>query len=527
MRADGTPANRLLRLLEPHDLAELEPAVLVELRARDVVQEPGVPALHAFFPVTAVVSLVSTMEAGASTEIALVGREGMIGIEDVLGPVGSPTSAVVQVPGVAMRVAVASLKAARRATPEIARVLDLYTEAHLIQVAQLAACNRLHSVETRLARWILSLHDRMDGDEFVIPHEFIAEMLGVHRPTVSTALQRLQEQHAILKRGRAIVVGDRRALEALACECHRIIQGTFERVFSRGARGAALARRRPGPVPDQSESEIAASLEAMRDIAGRLLVANIREQEAREAAEAANRAKDQFLAMVSHELRTPLNAILGWCAMLKAPNEQTLDRGLRTIERNARAQLTLVEDLLDAARLTSATLTIEPAVTSLPDVVQSAVDTIQPAADEKGVELHLSFGDEQLPPLFADAGRLRQVVLNVLTNSLKFTEAGGSVDVQVRSGGGRARVMVHDTGRGISPALLPHVFELFQQGSVPGVSPQGLGLGLAISRALVELHGGTIDIESPGENYGTTCTIALPLPAERRDSDIRGTSFNA
>jgi signal transduction histidine kinase len=297
-------------------------------------------------------------------------------------------------------------------------------------------------------------------------------------------------------------------------------------VFSRAARDAELARARATPASGLPEPETA-NLEAMRDIAGRLLLANIREQEAREAAEAANRAKDHFLAVVSHELRAPLNAILGWCAILAERKEHALERGLPIIERNARAQLKLVEDLLDAARITSATLTIEPEKTNLPELVRSAVDAIKPAADEKAVGLHLAVIEEELPPLFADAYRVRQVVLNVLTNSLKFTDRGGSVNVQVRSRAGRAQVIVQDTGRGISPAVLPHVFDRFRQGSSPGVGHQGLGLGLTISRALVELHGGTIEIDSPGENKGTTCTIELPLASERDQPVVRARNLNA
>jgi signal transduction histidine kinase len=525
----GTADNRLLLLLDADTRAQLGPLRPVELDAREVLYEPGMPALHAYFPLTAVVSLVSTMESGASAEVALVGREGLIGLGDVLGLMESPTSAVVQVPGTALRVPTAALRAARRASREIANVVDLYTEARLIQVAQTAACNRLHTVDARLARWLLAIHNRIDGDEVVIAQEFIADMLGVHRPTVSIALQRLQEQHAIVRRGRAIIIADRCELEKLACECHRVLERAFERVFSRGAADAELPPARSAPRVADAELSTTASLEALRDIAGRLLLANIREQEAREAAEAANRAKDQFLAMVSHELRTPLNAILGWCAILNARQEEAFERGLPIIERNARAQLKVVEDLLDAARITSGTLSIHAEQVNLPELVHSAVDAIRPVAEEKSVALRLAAAEHELSPVFGDPDRLRQVLLNVLMNSLKFTDAGGSVDVQLGSDGGRAQVIIEDTGRGISPAVLPHVFDRFRQGSSAAGSDhrRGLGLGLTISRALVELHGGRIDITSPGENQGTTCTIELPLSNERRVSTTRPTSVDA
>jgi signal transduction histidine kinase/CRP-like cAMP-binding protein len=492
--------------------AQLELAVPVELAARQVIQEAGMPALHAYFPVNVVVSLVATMEDGASAEIAMVGREGMIGIGNVLGPVASTTTAVVQVGGTALRVPTTSLRAARRAWPAVARVLDLYTEAQLIQIAQTAACHRLHSVEARLARWLLGVHDRITGDEFVVAHESIADMLGVHRPTVSTVLHRFQEQHAIVKRGRAIVLSDRAQLESLACECYQVIRATSERVISRGAGDAELSRLQSLPGLIRSDTPTAATLDAMRDIASRLLMANIREQEAREAADVANRSKNEFFAMVSDELRTPLNAILGWCAILHAQKEQAIDRGLPIIERNARAQLKLIEDLLDTARLTSETLAIQRGDVSLQELLNNAVDTMTPVAKEKGVTLHLAGAEQVFASLFADADRLRQVLLNVLTNALKFTDAGGRVDVRVRSESERVWIIVQDTGRGISAAVLPHVFERFRHGSAPDVTHAGLGLGLTISRALIELHGGTMEIESPGENQGTTCTIALPLP---------------
>jgi signal transduction histidine kinase len=258
-------------------------------------------------------------------------------------------------------------------------------------------------------------------------------------------------------------------------------------------------------------NESAAALETMREISGRLLLATIREQEARDEAEAANRAKDQFLAMVSHELRTPLNAILGWSAILsERPDESA--RGLKVIRRNAEALLKLVEELLDAARLTNETLTIQPAPINLREVVCGAVDAVKPAADLKGVALRTTVPDA-LPRMTGDPDRLRQVFLNVLSNALKFTDAGGGIEVCASVLGKLARVSIRDSGSGIDPDELPHVFERFRQGTdaAPG---QGLGLGLTIAHVLVELHGGTIQIASPGVGQGTTCTIELPLTSQ-------------
>jgi signal transduction histidine kinase len=508
--------NRLLQLFGDEAQKQLGSLVTVQLSAREVLQDPGVPGLHVFFPLNAVISLISTTENGASVEVGLIGREGMVGLAGVLGTVEGGTSAIVLVPGTAVRVSTASLKAVRLDNPSVRRALDLYIEARFLQTAQGAACSRLHPLQSRLARWLLGVHDRTARNEFVIAQEFIAEMLGVHRPTVSIALQHIQDVGAIERRGRTIVIADRSRLETLACECHRVLEHEFDRLLNARGKGPealfAATPSRSGSV----EPHATAALEGMREIAGRLLLVSVREQEAREQAEQANRAKDQFLAMVSHELRNPLNAILSWCTLLRTQDGVPAARGLDVIAQNARAQLKLVEDLLDAVRMTSATLTVHPRTIALPEVVQNAVDTIRPTANEQQVDLRLTIADE-VPPMAADADRLRQVLLNIVTNSLKFTEAGGSIEVRVCSANGRAQVRVQDTGRGIAPDVLPHVFEQFRQGSAADAGRQGLGLGLTIARAIVELHGGRITIESAGVNQGTTCTIDLPLEARRRE----------
>jgi len=328
---------------------------------------------------------------------------------------------------------------------------------------------------------------------------------------VFVTMQRFQHAKAIVYEGQSIIVADRSQLERMACECYTVLRREFERL-----RRSAVddIDEQPNASPAQSGlgvHESAAAVETLRRIAGRLLVANIHEQEAREGAEAANRAKDQFLAMVSHELRAPLNIIVGWCAILRGSQAGSVDRGLDVIQQNATAQLKLVEDLLDAVRVSSSTLAIHPTVMSLADVVQHAVDAVKPIAAEKQVALHLAIADD-LAPLLADADRLRQVFLNVLINAVKFTDAGGSVDVSLTASDGAALVTIRDTGRGIAPEVLPHVFERFRQGSrADDGNQQGLGLGLAIAHALVELHGGRIQLASPGEGRGTTCTIDLPM----------------
>jgi signal transduction histidine kinase len=504
----AVPQNYLLEQLDTRtrDALRLAP---VDLQARQVLHEPGMPLLHAYFPVSGVISLVSTMQSGSAAEVALVGREGMVGLSGVYGTLHNPTTAIVQISGQAFRVATAVLKTARLQHPAVQIVIDRYTQAHLIQVAQTSACNALHSIDARLARWLLTVDDRINGEPFTLSQELMAQMLGAQRPTVSTTMQRLLASKAIARRGRATVIADRPRLERAACECYGVLRREFERLRAPLVDGLELSSV-AATASEMGARGSPPALEALRQIAGRLLLANIREQEAREEAEVANRAKDQFLAVVSHELRNPLNAILGWCAVLNGPNHGSVERGLHVIQRNATAQLKLIEDLLDTVRLASSTLALQPRSMNLADVVQDAVDAAQPMADEKHVTLRLAIVDE-LSPMLADAGRLRQVFLNVLTNAVKFTDGGGSVEVDVTAADRAAHVTIRDTGRGIARVMLPHVFERFQQGGPSGGDSHGCGLGLTIALALVELHGGRIQMASPGEGLGTTCTIDLPL----------------
>ena len=239
----------------------------------------------------------------------------------------------------------------------------------------------------------------------------------------------------------------------------------------------------------------------------------IREQEARHLAEAANRAKDEFLAMVSHELRTPLNAMLGWVTLLNSGklDKDAQGRALEVIERNARAQAQLIDDLLDIARVVSGNLRLDLRPVDLAQVVEKALDAMHPSAEAKSIAVTSDL-DRPVEMAAGDPDRLQQVVSNLLSNAVKFTPEGGSVEVWLKREGATARITVRDSGRGISPAFLPHVFERFRQGEEgPGRRQGGLGLGLAIARHLVERHGGTIRVESLGEDQGTTFTVSLPL----------------
>jgi len=245
-----------------------------------------------------------------------------------------------------------------------------------------------------------------------------------------------------------------------------------------------------------------------------------REQSARREAEGANRAKDEFLAVLSHELRTPLTTMLGWLRMLRTtrldPDRQ--ERALETIERNTLAQARMIDDLLDMSRIAAGKMTLDCRAMSLAPLVAEAVAALQREANAKGLTL-LAQLDPTAGPVFADADRLRQVLMNLLANALKFTPAGGRVEVHLVGGGDVVRLIVRDTGVGIVPELLPHVFERFRQADWRHAGTQGgLGLGLAIVREIVELHGGAVEAQSYGPGCGAVFTVTFPLARAVTDS---------
>ena len=253
----------------------------------------------------------------------------------------------------------------------------------------------------------------------------------------------------------------------------------------------------------------------LRDANTRLEAALQNETEARREAEVANRSKDEFLMTLSHELRTPLNAILGWLHMLgtNAIDGEQRARALATIERNARAQARLVEDLLDVSRAISGKLQISPGPVDLGEVVHAAAATLQPAIAAKSIRYRAE-SEASLPLVAADPDRLQQVVWNLLSNAIKFSPAGGDVVVRTRATAGGVELTVRDHGAGIAPAFLPFVFDRFRQADGgPRREHGGLGLGLAIVRHLVELHGGTVAVHSDGEGLGSTFTVVLPAAA--------------
>ncbi|MEP6719260.1 MAG: ATP-binding protein [bacterium] len=252
-----------------------------------------------------------------------------------------------------------------------------------------------------------------------------------------------------------------------------------------------------------------------------LRLALVGEQMARSEAQTANRMKDEFLATVSHELRTPLNAILGWSHLLRSGrlDEATIARAVETIDRNAKSQAQLIEDILDVSRMITGKLKLNNEPVDLAAVINAAIDSVQLAANAKEIQVAVTL-DPSARHTIGDSNRLQQVVWNLLANAIKFTSEKGRIEVKVERAGRHARLCVSDSGQGIRSEFLPFIFDRFRQAD--GTSTRqhgGLGLGLAIVRQLVELHGGTIKAESAGEGKGATFLIKLPLaPPNKRGS---------
>jgi signal transduction histidine kinase/ActR/RegA family two-component response regulator len=239
----------------------------------------------------------------------------------------------------------------------------------------------------------------------------------------------------------------------------------------------------------------------------------IQEQEARAEAERLSRLKDEFLSTVSHELRTPLNAILGWSQILRTNtvDDAMVQRALETIERNARSQAQLIDDLLDISRIVTGKIRLNVQKVDLVQVIEAAIETVRPAAEAKSIRLQRVL-DSDAGPVLGDAERLQQVIWNLLSNAIRFTPKRGRVQIALQRVNSHVEIVVADTGQGISPDFLPFVFDRFRQADNSITrSFGGLGLGLAIVRQLVELQGGTVHAKSPGEEQGATFIVKLPL----------------
>lgn len=262
----------------------------------------------------------------------------------------------------------------------------------------------------------------------------------------------------------------------------------------------------------QKASSLEAEIAERKKAEERLRSTLLSEHAARAEAEAATRLKDEFLATVSHELRTPLSAILGWSAMLRTSkfDPSAVERALETIERNARLQAQIIEDLLDVSRIITGQLRLDLRQVEPVAMIESAIDSIRPSAEAKGIHLD-SLLDEGVGSLLCDPSRLQQVLWNLLSNAVKFTPVGGRVKVSLWSVGSSVTISVSDTGQGVSAEFLPFIFDRFRQADGSTTRRHGgLGLGLSIVRHFVEMHGGTVRADSPGIGLGTTFTVELP-----------------
>src|SRR4051794_498744 len=292
---------------------------------------------------------------------------------------------------------------------------------------------------------------------------------------------------------------------------------TFEREVPYEALGFRHMRCNYVPRFDE-RGRVVAFIVALSDISATVEIERLRQGSidraaaAQEVAETTNRMKDEFLAIISHELRTPITAMLGWARLLQTRpfDAEATQRAVAVIERNAKTTAVLVEDLLDVSRIVTGAFRIGRETIDVGRVVLRAVDAIMPSVEAKGLQLGVSV-DPSLPPMRGDAIRLQQVLGNLLTNAVRYTPAG-RIDVTLRARTQHVEIQIRDTGQGIQSEFLPFMFDRFRQGDASTTRRYGgLGLGLAIARHLVELHGGTIRADSPGPNQGATFTVSLPF----------------
>ncbi len=404
-----------------------------------------------------------------------------------------------------------------------------WTDAAIVDILALAQELRAEQLDLELQnRQLRAAQERLEAsrERFALLYDFAPvgyvtlDAGGYVEEMNLTAAGMLQgERDAMLRKSFADVAGieDGEALaKHLAC-CLRERQSRTTELRARPRGGPSMVLRLTStPVSQKDGHDF--SLTALSDITESRRLERERQtllENAREAAEAANRMKDDFLGVVSHELRTPLTAVLGWAHMMTehpAPAPALLDRGLRVMRRNAEALARIVDDILDVSRIVTGKLRVDLRPTDVAPVVHAVLEGLRPTAEAKG--LTLTVVAEAGCHVQGDAGRLQQVVWNLVWNALKFTPAGGAVHVSMRQRAGRVRLVVRDTGSGIDARDLPYVFDRFRQvDSSTTRAHSGLGLGLAIVKHIVEAHGGTVLAESPGPHRGAAFTVELPSDA--------------
>ncbi|HYO77324.1 MAG TPA: ATP-binding protein [Thermoanaerobaculia bacterium] len=461
-----------------------------------MLHESGQVIRTVCFPLDCVASLSTAMESGAGASVAIIGDEGLVGVTAFLA--GTNTSwneAAVQIGGDALRVPVEGLREEVARSAVLRQLMQRYTQALLVQTSQAAACSRFHPLEQRLARSLLALHDRIGGDEIRITHDRLAAILGTLRPSTTLAAQHLQDEGSIAYTRGRVTVTNRARLADAACECYAVVASEYDRLLDPEALGGSAAS--------------VTNDDTLREVNSRLMVSAIREQQARENAERANDVAAQFFATLSHELRTPLTATLGWSDLLASGelDDATLSNAIGTLRRNAEAQQRVIDDMLDLTRLRSGEVALQREPVDVAAAVRDAVASSRPAADTSLVAISV-IADEPLRTN-ADAERLQQLLTNLLSNALKFTPAGGSIEVTAREVDGNVQIGISASGRGLAPNLRPHTFEPSHD-DAPPAGELALALRLAIARQLVTLHHGSIDVKSGARGEGTTFTVTLP-----------------
>ncbi|MCU1385059.1 MAG: domain S-box [Acidobacteria bacterium] len=382
----------------------------------------------------------------------------------------------------------------------------------------------LDALAAAAAKWFEELDDRgvfITDDRFIVRrwNHWLAAQTG--KPPADVVGRPLFDLFPDLV-GRGLDASYR---DALAGEV-RILSQRFHKFLlpiTRSFHGAGLTEMAQSAriEPLRNEQGVIGTITLIEDVTERVISEReLRNQiaasdQARQQAEEASRLKDEFLATLSHEIRTPLNAVIGWTRILQTqPSVRSRAHALDVIERNAMSQMRLVEDLLDMARIISGKLRLNIDTVSLDEVAQAAVDVVAPGAAAKKIAIETCFSPD-LPAISGDSERLQQVVWNLLSNALKFTEAGGRVRVDIVHDGAAVRLTVRDSGQGIAPDFIPYVFDRFRQADASASRRHGgLGLGLSLVRQIVELHGGKVGVESGGVTQGSTFWMTLPAVPE-------------